>query len=335
MNEEQLNRKVKPGSVESSYVMDSLFPEDPLDVSAYDIPEETAGQNILKANKIQDTASKQSNIAFPELELKKEYNQSKKKDYAYLAQKTDNAGNINGQYGRTPLEIARLKNEIAPKDSSGRVINKIPDNVSKLSDRILKDRLLKEQESEAIGNERLQKFYSNLEAERKTEQIVRERAKIDAQLNTPEDKTARAYDENRLKALYEKTGFKVPKKPEKQPLNIEFNTTYTDTTLDFAGLKEKGPKGPIEYSADELLADNVAQLKGNKVYGLGKRRVNGMPGKIAPYRTIKPEVPSKAMKYGSYALGALAATALVNTMFFGDKKGEQTNAQLYGQQPLY
>ena len=40
-------------------------------------------------------------------------------------------------------------------------------------------------------------------------------------------------------------------------------------------------------------------------------------------------------KYGAYALGALAATALVNTLFFGDKKGEQTNAQLYGQQPLY
>lgn len=38
---------------------------------------------------------------------------------------------------------------------------------------------------------------------------------------------------------------------------------------------------------------------------------------------------------GKYALGALAGAALVGALFFGDNKGEQTNAQLYGQQPLY
>ena len=44
---------------------------------------------------------------------------------------------------------------------------------------------------------------------------------------------------------------------------------------------------------------------------------------------------STAVKAGKYALGALAGAALVGALFFGDNKGEQTNAQLYGQQPLY
>lgn len=445
MNEEQLNKKIKPGSVESSYVIDSLFSDEVLDVSAYDIPEETAGQNILKANKISETAPKQSNITFPELELKKEYNQSKKKDYAYLAQKTDNAGSINGRYGRTPLEIARLKNGIAPKDSSGRVISVIPDNVIKLSDRVEQERLIKEQQSEAIGNERLRKFYSDLKAERKTEQTIRERTEIDAQLNTPEAKSIRAKGEERLKQLYRKTGFINPKdileEKEKAAAKIAAEekavaearaaktaraeaadyvdltdtrpqytatedpksfTNYTRSKIYTADGKSKYLYTPslsewskidagtskvdkskiqyvpeteaLEYKAPQIkVSDNTYKpfsLDGIESPDYSKkaeqaiqdvssertrndffRRSNAYisdpnTGKIvargkvtAPLRKTSENMStpksSSLKKYGAYALGALAATALVNTMFFGDKKGEQSNAQLYGQQPLY
>lgn len=44
---------------------------------------------------------------------------------------------------------------------------------------------------------------------------------------------------------------------------------------------------------------------------------------------------SKMKTAGKYALGFLAGAYLVNNLFFGDNKGVQTNAQLYGQQPLY
>lgn len=121
----------------------------------------------------------------------------------------------------------------------------------------------------------------------------------------------------------------VEPQSDKKPLQKKIESTGTSkVSIDPA-------KGPIEYSSDELLADNIEQVKAKKVYGIGRKQVYGTRNIVAPYRTVKPEAPSKAMKYGSYALGALAATALVNTMFFGDKKGEQTNAQLYGQQPLY
>lgn len=59
----------------------------------------------------------------------------------------------------------------------------------------------------------------------------------------------------------------------------------------------------------------------------------------SPLRKVSEDMStpksSSLRKYGAYALGALAGTALVGALFFGDNKGEQTNAQLYGQQPLY
>lgn len=420
MNEEQLNKRIKPGSIESSYTMDSLFSDEVLDVSTYDIPEETAEQNILKTNKIPETVSKQSNIIFPELGTKREYNQSKKKDYAYLAQKTDNAGSINGRYGRTPLEIARLKNEIAPKDSSGRVISKIPNNVSKLSDRVAKEQLAKEK------------------------QVLAERIRLDAQLNSPAAKSNRAKGEERLKQLYRKTGFINPKDTLEGKENAAANIAVEEASegsrtvniakaeaADYVDLTDTRPQytetenpksftnfirnkiytadgksqylyspslsewgkidagnskidkskiqyipetETLEYKAPQIkVSDNTYKpfnLDGIEYPDYSKkteqaiqdissertrndffRRSNAYTsdpntGKIiargkltAPLRKISEDIStpksSSLRKYGAYALGALATTALVNTLFFGDKKGEQTNAQLYGQQPLY
>ena len=79
--------------------------------------------------------------------------------------------------------------------------------------------------------------------------------------------------------------------------------------------------GPVFYNTNAV--DNLQRL--NRSAQVGKKIEENF---------TNPKSNS-LRKYGAYALGALAATALVNTLFFGDKKGEQTNAQLYGQQPLY
>lgn len=82
----------------------------------------------------------------------------------------------------------------------------------------------------------------------------------------------------------------------------------------------------------KAFSDNVFNRE--NAYGVNVKTGEKVKGK-APRITKFNSNPSSFKKYGAYALGALATTALVNTMFFGDKKGEQTNAQLYGQQPLY
>lgn len=64
--------------------------------------------------------------------------------------------------------------------------------------------------------------------------------------------------------------------------------------------------------------------KYNKIIRNGKATAENVAEKMSSYRTV-----------GKYALGALAGTALIGALFFGSNKGEQTNAQLYGQQPLY
>lgn len=72
---------------------------------------------------------------------------------------------------------------------------------------------------------------------------------------------------------------------------------------------------------DSAIGDNK---KYSKIIRNGKATAEGVAEKMSSYKTA-----------GKYALGALAGTALISALFFGSNKGEQTNAQLYGQQPLY
>lgn len=84
--------------------------------------------------------------------------------------------------------------------------------------------------------------------------------------------------------------------------------------------------------ASKNFSDNAFNRE--NAYGFNINTGEKVKGKAPKTTKFNPK-PSSLKKYGAYALGALAATALVGTMFFGDKKGEQSNAQLYGQQPLY
>lgn len=109
--------------------------------------------------------------------------------------------------------------------------------------------------------------------------------------------------------------------------NIKANTEYKDLTIsDPSVLKDKTKKINLDNVSDVDInvreTDNI--VKKRNFDGTMKKNTAASSPKSSAFKTA-----------GKYALGALAGAALVGALFFSDNKGEQTNAQLYGQQPLY